>query len=105
MISQPRRISSRDWAIGLPCSSVMAIAISSTRPRISSTAFRITSARFAGAVRDHSLKPCSAASSAASRSARVACGTVASTDSSAGLNTGWPSARFHAPPMNSCKSG
>ena len=49
------------------------------------------SARLAGAVRDQTRKPSSAAASASSRSARVACGTVPSTLSSAGLITGWPS--------------
>ena len=39
MMSQPRRISSRDWPIGLPCSRVIAIAMSSTRSRMSCAAF------------------------------------------------------------------
>ena len=76
MISQPRRISSRDWAIGLPCSSVIATAISSTRARMMPAALMMISARLAGDVRRQTLKPCSAAATAAARSACVACGTV-----------------------------
>jgi hypothetical protein len=81
----------------LPWSKVIATAMFSTRPRISRAAARMTSARFAGAVRDQTLNPRSAAASASSRSERPTCGTVPRTLSSAGLMTGAPLADFHAP--------
>ena len=97
MMSQPRKISSRACSIGLPCSSVIAIAISLTRSRMRLAAFRMICVRLAGEVLRQIANPRSAAAIASSRSAMVAVGTVPSTLSSAGLITGWPSARFQRP--------
>jgi hypothetical protein len=60
---------------------------------------RMISYRLDGGVLLHVLKPSAAATRAASRSDRVAAGTVPSTLSSTGLSTGWPGAFFHWPPM------
>jgi hypothetical protein len=49
--------SGRDCAMGLPCSIVIATAISSTRERIKATAFRMVSARLARDVLLQILKP------------------------------------------------
>ena len=57
MMSAARCTSRRDWAIGLPCSSVITTAISSTRWRMMATALRMISARLAGDVRRQTAKP------------------------------------------------
>ena len=63
------------------------------------------SARLAGDVLRQTLKPCSAAATAAARSAVVACGTVPMLVSSAGLMTGWPGREIHSPLISSFSSG
>jgi len=97
MMSAPRTISSLAWSSGLPCSSVIATAISSTRARMRLAAFRMIWVRLAGDVLRQTANPRWAAASASSRSVLVTVGTVPSTLSSAGLITGWPLARFQRP--------
>ena len=92
----------RDSAKVLPCSSVISLAMSSTRSR-TSTAVRIsTAARSCGDFRRHRSKADAAAAKASSRSCVLARGTSASTWPVAGLRTSaatpWPPAR-HWPAM------
>jgi hypothetical protein len=88
MMSAPARVSSRACASGLPFSRTIRVAMSSARARRISAALRISLARSKAEVRRHTSKPRETASSAASRSARLAWATVPMRAAVAGSTTG-----------------